>query len=62
MKIQYECKIVGNNVLEYQAGSFAYFCILCEPVSGNSQSIQYYYLSEPEYIRFNSSNIFIRHF
>jgi len=46
----YNCSIVGNNDLEYQAGSFAYFCILCEPVSGNSQIIQYYYLSEPEYI------------
>jgi hypothetical protein len=46
----YECKIVGNNVLEYQAGSFAYFCILCKTVSGNSPSIQYYYLNEPEYI------------
>ncbi|MFP3283998.1 MAG: hypothetical protein RXO65_00915, partial [Candidatus Nanopusillus acidilobi] len=46
----YECKIVGNNVLEYQAGSFAYFCILCEPVSGNNPSTQNYYLNEPEYI------------
>jgi hypothetical protein len=26
----YECKIVGNNDIQYQAGSFVYFCILCK--------------------------------
>jgi len=46
----YECKIVGNNEITYQAGGFAYFCILCKTVSGNNPSIQNYYLNEPEYI------------
>ncbi|MFP3167457.1 MAG: hypothetical protein RXQ68_03480, partial [Candidatus Nanopusillus sp.] len=44
----YECKIVGDSNIEYQAGSFVYFCILCN--SPNSQNIQNYYLSEPEYL------------
>jgi len=47
---EYECHIVGNNDITYQAGDFAYFCILCKPISGNNPSIQNYYLSEPEYI------------
>jgi len=44
----YECKIVGNNDIQYQAGSFVYFCILC--TSNNNQNIQNYYLNEPMYI------------
>jgi hypothetical protein len=44
----YECKIVGNNNVKYQAGSFIYFCILCE--APNNQNIQNFYLSEPEYL------------
>jgi len=44
----YECKIVGNNDIKYQAGSFVYFCILCKSTS--NQNIGYYYLNEPEYL------------
>jgi len=44
----YECKIVGNNDIKYQAGDFVYFCILCK--SNNNQNIQNYYLNEPLYI------------
>jgi hypothetical protein len=44
----YECSIVGNNDIKYQAGSFVYFCILCK--SPNSQNIRNFYLSELEYL------------
>jgi hypothetical protein len=44
----YECKILGNNDIKYQAGDFIYFCILCK--SNNNQNIQNYYLNEPLYI------------
>ncbi|MFP3132229.1 MAG: hypothetical protein RXQ77_02725 [Candidatus Nanopusillus sp.] len=47
-KNTYECKIIGNNVLEYQAGDFVYFCILCKSTS--NQNIGYSYLNEPEYL------------
>jgi hypothetical protein len=43
----YECKIVGNNDIQYQAGDFVYFCILC---TSNNNNIQSYYLNEPMYI------------
>ena len=43
-----ECSIKGNSNVIYQAGSFVYFCILCE--TPNSQNIQNFYLSEPEYL------------
>jgi len=42
----YSCSIVGNNNIEYQAGSFVYFCILCK----SNQNIQNFYLNEPMYI------------
>jgi len=42
----YECRIVGNNDIKYQAGDFVYFCILCK----SNQNIQSYYLNEPMYI------------
>jgi uncharacterized protein YxeA len=45
---RYECSIVGNNNIKYQAGSFVYFCILCK--SDNDQNIQNFYLDKPLYI------------
>jgi hypothetical protein len=45
---KYECSIVGNNRIKYQAGSFIYFCILCK--SDKSQNIQNFYLDKPLYI------------
>ncbi|MFZ8800994.1 MAG: hypothetical protein ACO2ON_02325 [Candidatus Nanopusillus sp.] len=45
---RYECSVVGNNRVTYQAGGFVYFCILCK--SSNSQNIQNFYLNEPLYI------------
>ena len=44
----YNCSIVGNNDIKYQAGDFVYFCILCKSTS--NQNIQNYYLNEPMYI------------
>ena len=44
----YECGIVGSSDVIYPAGSFVYFCILCQ--APNSQNIQNFYLSEPEYL------------
>jgi hypothetical protein len=44
----YECKIIGDNNIEYQAGSFVYFCILCSSLNG--QNIQNLYLNESEYL------------
>ncbi|EOD42697.1 hypothetical protein Nst1_036 [Candidatus Nanobsidianus stetteri] len=47
----YECSIKGSNNIQYEAGSFIYFCILCEPLNNqNNQNIQNYYLNEPEYL------------
>jgi len=47
----YECKIVGNNDIKYQAGDFLYFCILCK----SNQNIGYSYLMEPEYLNITPS-------
>ncbi|MEJ2772138.1 hypothetical protein WIW71_12940 [Stygiolobus sp. CP8521M] len=44
----YECNILGNNDIKYQAGDFIYFCILYKTIS--NQNIGYYYLNEPMYI------------
>lgn len=44
----YECNILGNNDIKYQAGDFIYFCILCKTTS--NQNIGYYYLNESEYL------------
>jgi|GEM_PF-543413 len=44
----YNCSIVGNNDIIYQAGDFVYFCILCK--STNNQNIGYFYLNESEYL------------
>jgi len=45
---KYECSVVGNNRITYQAGGFVYFCILCK--SSQSQNIQNFYLDKPLYI------------
>ena len=35
----YECNILGNNDIKYQAGSFVYFCILCKSTSNQNMSV-----------------------